>query len=388
MGAMKTELILISTPIPMVGCGDPSFAPRGADPVAEAQPTDPSPGPAEGAPLTRPTSRSRLPRAASSFRRSALVVAAAPYRQRLYVVEGIDATTARSRVFEANDPSPLVGLCDAKTRPALAAGDFVERIGCSVEMHWTGAHFEGHTPDARWTGSGFVADPAGARCPSSLNGASFAMSEITQASQPTPWRAAARVGKFCVVRRMLLAVLFSGSASLVYQVAWTRRVASVTSATVTAQATVLAVFEHGLRVHAGARGRPSRARAGRAPRGVRPSPPLDEGRSRRWRASLERTNAGPLGGSPGGRPGDDRAHRAAWPRSWPRTRLRVRRTSSRCSSSTLLAWRNGAAVPRCSWTIARFSSSRPRAPFARSTSTVRSWSSAQKLLTTSSVTPW
>ena len=106
-------------------------------------------------------------------------VGVAPYRQRLYVVEGIDATTARSRVFEANDPSPLVGLCAATTRPALAAGDFVERVGCSVEMHWTGAHFEGHTPDARWTGSGFAADPMGTRCPSSLNGASFAMSEVT-----------------------------------------------------------------------------------------------------------------------------------------------------------------------------------------------------------------
>ncbi len=50
------------------------------------------------------------------------------------------------------------------------------------------------------------------------------------------------------MRRLLLAVLFSGAASLVYQVAWTRRVASVTSATVTAQAIVLAVFMAGLGV--------------------------------------------------------------------------------------------------------------------------------------------
>jgi hypothetical protein len=106
-------------------------------------------------------------------------VGVAPYRQRLYVVEGIDAATARSRVFEANDPSPLVGLCAATARPALAAADFVERVGCSVEMHWTGSRFEGHTSDARWTGSGFEADPAGVRCPSSLNGASFATTETT-----------------------------------------------------------------------------------------------------------------------------------------------------------------------------------------------------------------
>ena len=219
MGALKTALYLILPPILVVGCGDPSSAPRGADPVAESQPTDPPRGPADGAPGDR--SIAATPEDATASRLFAWLegkfdsseqakadktyfeislttcrvelpsigarvlyieqakVGAAPYRQRLYVVEGVDATTARSRVFEANDPSPLVGLCDAKTRPALAAGDFVERIGCSVEMHWTGAHFEGHTPDARWTGSGFVADPAGVRCPSSLNGASFAMSEVT-----------------------------------------------------------------------------------------------------------------------------------------------------------------------------------------------------------------
>lgn len=102
----------------------------------------------------------------------------APYRQRLYVIEGVDATTARSRVFEANDPRPLVGLCGAAQPPTLAASDFAERMGCSVEMHWTEDRFEGHTPDARWTGSEFVADPTGQRCPSSLYGASFATSEV------------------------------------------------------------------------------------------------------------------------------------------------------------------------------------------------------------------
>lgn len=103
----------------------------------------------------------------------------APYRQRLYVIDAVDGTTARSRVFEPNTPSPLVGLCDASARPAIDAEDFVERDGCSVEMHWTGARFEGHTPDARWNGSAFAADPAGKRCSSSLSGASFATSEVT-----------------------------------------------------------------------------------------------------------------------------------------------------------------------------------------------------------------
>ena len=44
----------------------------------------------------------------------------------------------------------------------------------------------------------------------------------------------------------LLALVLSGAAGLIYQVAWTRRLASVTSATAAAQALVLAVFMAGL----------------------------------------------------------------------------------------------------------------------------------------------
>lgn len=113
---------------------------------------------------------------------------AAPYRQRLYLVEAIDATTARSRVFEPGDTAALVGLCTASKRPELAARDFVERVGCAVEMHWTGDRFEGHTPNARWNGTAFVDDPAGAKCPSQLNGASFASSEvILERERMTSW---------------------------------------------------------------------------------------------------------------------------------------------------------------------------------------------------------
>src|SRR5262245_39147891 len=45
---------------------------------------------------------------------------------------------------------------------------------------------------------------------------------------------------------LLAAVILSGAASLMYQVAWTRRLASVTSVTVTAQALVLSTFMAGL----------------------------------------------------------------------------------------------------------------------------------------------
>jgi spermidine synthase len=53
----------------------------------------------------------------------------------------------------------------------------------------------------------------------------------------------------------LVAILLSGAASLVYQVAWTRRVIAVTSAAATAQAFVLAVFMLGLGLGAQIAGR-------------------------------------------------------------------------------------------------------------------------------------
>ena len=61
------------------------------------------------------------------------------------------------------------------------------------------------------------------------------------------------------MRRALVvaAVLFSGGASLVYQVAWIRRLMTVTSATATSQAIVLGVFMLGLGLGAWSAGRRS-----------------------------------------------------------------------------------------------------------------------------------
>jgi len=56
---------------------------------------------------------------------------------------------------------------------------------------------------------------------------------------------------------LTFAVLLSGAAGLAYQVAWTRRLANVTSAMITAQATVLAVFMAGLGLGAMVAARPS-----------------------------------------------------------------------------------------------------------------------------------
>lgn len=57
--------------------------------------------------------------------------------------------------------------------------------------------------------------------------------------------------------RLLLAVLLSGAASLLYQLAWTRALVGATSATSEAQATVLAVFMAGLGLGAALAGRRS-----------------------------------------------------------------------------------------------------------------------------------
>lgn len=105
-------------------------------------------------------------------------IGSAPYRQRLYVVEPVDATSARSRVFELADPKAMVGACDEKSPRKLLASDAVERAGCVVEMHFTTDGFLGHTPDQRWSGTAFVDDPKGQRCASDFQGSTYASTEV------------------------------------------------------------------------------------------------------------------------------------------------------------------------------------------------------------------
>ncbi len=89
-----------------------------------------------------------------------------PYRQRLYVIDPLDppATRAVSRVFELDNPSSAVGLCDDPSQLTLTAADAEEKEGCGVEMEWMGDHFEGGT--------------VGKDCVSTLSGASYTSSEV------------------------------------------------------------------------------------------------------------------------------------------------------------------------------------------------------------------
>jgi CpeT protein len=97
-----------------------------------------------------------------------------PYRQRLYVVEqGEAANTARSRVFEFVRPADWVGSC-ALDALALLPEDVEERVGCDVVLTWDGSSFSGGT--------------SGQDCASTLQGASYATSQVTlQQDQLLSW---------------------------------------------------------------------------------------------------------------------------------------------------------------------------------------------------------
>jgi CpeT protein len=89
----------------------------------------------------------------------------APYRQRLYVVDPLNATSAVSRVFELAAPEAAVGTCTKATPITFAAKDAEVREGCEVVLEWKGDRFEGGTPPDK--------------CKSTLSGASYATTEVT-----------------------------------------------------------------------------------------------------------------------------------------------------------------------------------------------------------------
>lgn len=90
---------------------------------------------------------------------------AEPYRQRVYLVEPVDATTAVTTVLALENPAAWVGACDDGTQPAFVAADVSLRDGCGVTMTWDGEQFDGGT--------------TGTDCASDINGASYATSDVT-----------------------------------------------------------------------------------------------------------------------------------------------------------------------------------------------------------------
>ena len=88
----------------------------------------------------------------------------APYRQRLYLLETIDEDTVQSSIFELTNPNAAVGLCNTDELGSFSASDAILKAGCEVILDWDGEGFLGETGEAS--------------CPSDLNGASYATSEV------------------------------------------------------------------------------------------------------------------------------------------------------------------------------------------------------------------
>ncbi len=90
----------------------------------------------------------------------------APYRQRLYVIEPGDdpATQANTTVYALTNPDNFIGRCSDPS-PTISASEATERTGCGVFLTWMDDHFEGGTQ--------------GTACSSTLQGASYATSEVS-----------------------------------------------------------------------------------------------------------------------------------------------------------------------------------------------------------------
>ena len=88
-----------------------------------------------------------------------------PYRQRLYLLEEVDAQTVRSSIFTLADPEAAIGLCGRSERSSFHPSEASLREGCEVDMAFDGSTFRGETaPEA---------------CPSSLRGATHASVAVT-----------------------------------------------------------------------------------------------------------------------------------------------------------------------------------------------------------------
>lgn len=88
----------------------------------------------------------------------------APYRQRIYVVT-VAGDEVVSSVYELAAPAAAVGACADPSRLTPTRATVIERAGCSVYL--------------RLDGEGFVGATRGQDCASSLQGASYATSEVT-----------------------------------------------------------------------------------------------------------------------------------------------------------------------------------------------------------------
>ena len=97
-----------------------------------------------------------------------------PYRQRIYHLEDIKSEDqpllVRSTIYSVSQEDELIGLCDESEVATIDIARLSLRQGCHVDLVWNEEGFEGSTD--------------GSSCESSLNGSTYATSEV----QTTPER--------------------------------------------------------------------------------------------------------------------------------------------------------------------------------------------------------
>ena len=98
-----------------------------------------------------------------------------PYRQRIYLVEGVeDRVASHVYAMETSLETQMVGACDNPDSISVNIDQVVERVGCTV---WLDAGEEGYTGGTE-----------GTECSSSLSGAAYATSVVhLSASKIESW---------------------------------------------------------------------------------------------------------------------------------------------------------------------------------------------------------
>lgn len=86
-----------------------------------------------------------------------------PYRQRLYRLEVLEEGEVESSVYELENPTEVVGLCDQEER-YFSADEAILKDGCEVYLSWNGKGFSGETEVGT--------------CESTMGGASYATSIV------------------------------------------------------------------------------------------------------------------------------------------------------------------------------------------------------------------
>ena len=91
-----------------------------------------------------------------------------PYRQRLYQLTEGETSDVSSHIYELSNPAKFIGFCDSEQTVDVSLDEISKKEGCSVNLDWNGEGFEGATEIGT--------------CLSTMNGATYATSEVQTTS--------------------------------------------------------------------------------------------------------------------------------------------------------------------------------------------------------------